>query len=102
MAKNNAYNDGTYFKKGNPGKPKGCKHKVTLLREDVVRAILEEKVERDKEAQAQGKRCWMATLDNDQFLQLVKPLIPKNIDLTGGGIREVLDALIAKSQEADG
>lgn len=66
------------FKKGNPGRPKGCKNKFTTLKNEFIEAFL-----------AVGGREYVkkyAKGDNSQkgrFLQMIATMLPKDIQLTG-------------------
>ena len=84
------------------GRKPGTKNRASLIRLDAVKKIEDDWKRRDDKAVESGFASWLATLNDRDFLTLVKAIIPKNIDITGGGAAEVLNALVAKASEANG
>ena len=79
------------------GRPKGSKNKATLLREQLVRDILAEKLRRDDDVDPEGTQGgFLGSLDKKAFVDVLKQIIPKNIDVGGEGFGSVLAALQAK------
>jgi hypothetical protein len=94
------------WKKGQSGNPAGCpkgiKRKQTILRDDLVQAILAEKGRRDDVLDPEGEvGGYLGSLSPKDFKDLLKSIIPKNIELdTGAGLAVALSALTAKASKA--
>lgn len=87
----------TQFKPGNPGKPKGARHK---LGEAFVKAL-------HSDFEANGKVAIERARDEkpDQYLKVIASLLPKEIEVGENfatALKESRDAAVAAALRADG
>lgn len=86
------YIDGSHrpFKKGNPGRPKGCKNKDTVAREAIIDAFLNRRIE-------------LTSLEFKKLIDAVVTLLPKKIQGEGIGDRYTMiwNYLAEKSKEVN-
>jgi len=92
---------GRPFARGNRGRPRGSRNRATLLREHVVTAILAELERRNENCEAKGvEGGYLATLGDKAFTDLLKQIIPRNLDVGGEGFGVVMAALQARAGES--
>ena len=74
---------GRPFLPGNAGKPKGTKHKATILREDLVQMIL-------GALDARGGRAYLEKLNDKEFTSILRVVVPKNVEMAVRGIDDMI------------
>lgn len=72
MAKNQTSLNAGHKKPG-PGRPKGAANKTTALIREAI----------SKEFERRNKGDWLKKLDDDQFISLLKHILPKPIEVAG-------------------